>query len=102
MRPGRIAWPGGEPPDDAAAHERLVAEGFSPFQWSDAPGATYAPHAHPHDESLWVLAGRIDFVIDGETHRLGPGDRLYLPANTVHAAEAGPQGATYLIGQRLG
>jgi unsaturated pyranuronate lyase len=102
MRLERIAWTGGDPPDEAAVHERLVADGFSSFQWSDEPGATYEPHTHPHDESLWVLAGRIAFVIDGETHRLGPGDRLQLPANTVHAAEAGPEGATYVIGQRLG
>jgi quercetin dioxygenase-like cupin family protein len=102
MRLERIAWAGGEPPSEAAVHERLVADGFSPFQWSDAPGAVYESHSHPHDESLWVLAGRIDFVIVGESHRLGPGDRLQLPADTEHAAEAGPQGATYVIGQRLG
>jgi len=101
MRLGRIAWSGGEPPDEATVRERLVADGFTPFRWSDAPGATYEPHAHPHDESLWVLDGAIDFLIEGEVHRLGPGDRLQLPAHTVHAAEAGPQGATYLIGQRL-
>ena len=53
-----------------------------------------------HDESLWVVGGEITFGIDGQAHRLGPGDRLMLPAGTIHTAHAGPHGARYLIGQR--
>lgn len=99
MRLERIAWTEGAPPDEATARDRLAVDGFDAWAWTDSPGATYAPHRHEHDESLWVLAGEIAFVIDGETYRLGPGDRLRLPAGTVHAAEAGPAGATYLIGE---
>ena len=36
------------------------------------------------------------------TWRRAPGDRLMLPQGTVHTAIAGPQGATYLIGERSG
>jgi quercetin dioxygenase-like cupin family protein len=100
MRLERIAWAGGMPPDEAAARATLAADGFDAWSWTDAPGATYAPHSHDHDESLCVVAGEIAFVIGGRTYRLGPGDRLQLPAGTVHAAEAGPAGATYLVGER--
>ena len=58
------------------------------------------PHHHDHDESLCGVRGVITFHIDGVDHRLGPGDRLMLPRGTVHAATAGPDGATYLIGER--
>jgi quercetin dioxygenase-like cupin family protein len=68
--------------------------------WTDAPGAHYQPHTHEADESLWVLAGEMTFEVAGRSYRLGPGDRLALPAGTLHAATAGPAGATYLIGER--
>jgi len=100
MRLERIAWTEPEPPDEAFVRDRLVADGFTPFRWSDTPGSRYEPHTHPHDESLWLVAGEITFTIDDADHRLGVGDRLQLPANTIHAATAGPQGATYFVGQR--
>src|SRR5579884_1779079 len=61
--------------------------------------ARHAPHAHDRDESIWVVDGEITFAAAGRTFRLGPGDRLVLPAGTVHTAEAGPAGATYLVGE---
>jgi quercetin dioxygenase-like cupin family protein len=47
-----------------------------------------------------VLHGSIVLQVEGERHPLGPGDRLMLPKGTRHSAEVGPEGATYLIGQR--
>jgi quercetin dioxygenase-like cupin family protein len=47
-----------------------------------------------------VIEGEIVFGADGRDYRLGPGDRLMLPAGTVHAAHAGDVGARYLIGER--
>ena len=87
-------------PDEPGLRARLEAEGFSAWCWTDRAGATYAPHSHPHDESLWVVEGEITFGADGGTFRLRAGDGLMLPAGTVHTAVAGPAGATYLIGER--
>jgi len=100
MRLERIAWTGTAPLDEGTLRARLAADGFDAWSWTDQPGATYAPHRHENDESLWVITGEIAFVIDGNRYRLAPGDRLQLPAGTVHAAEAGPEGATYLVGER--
>ena len=100
MKLERIAWTGPGAPEEAALRRRLEAEGFAPFAWRDEPDADYAPHAHEHDESLWVIEGEIEFGVAGERYRLGPGDRLMLPKGTVHTARAGRQGARYLIGQR--
>ena len=98
----RIAWDGdgAGAPTERDLLGRLEAEGFEAFAWEDAPGADYQPHAHDHDESLWVIAGEITFGAGGEDYRLGPGDRLMLPRGTVHTARAGRGGARYLIGQR--
>lgn len=100
MRLERIPWTGADRPDEADLSRRLADEGFSAWRWSDAPGARYAPHAHDHDESLWVVAGSITFGVEGAAYRLDAGDRLMLPRGTVHTAEAGPAGATYLVGER--
>lgn len=100
MRLERIAWSGSGAPTEAALRRRLESEGFSVFAWGDAADATYSAHAHDHDESIWVVAGEMTFVAGGGELRLGPGDRLMLPGGTVHTARAGPEGATYLIGER--
>jgi quercetin dioxygenase-like cupin family protein len=94
-----IRWDGTEPPTERELRERLAAEGFEAFLWRDEPGADYQPHAHDHDESLWVVDGEIAFGVGGEEHRLRTGDRLNLPKGTVHTAHAGAAGATYLIGE---
>ena len=80
--------------------QRLESEGFEVFRWRDEPGVDYRPHTHDHDESLWVIEGAIVFSVGGREYRLEPGDRLTLPAGTVHTAQAGANGAAYLIGQR--
>jgi quercetin dioxygenase-like cupin family protein len=95
-----IAWDGDAAPEESDLRERLAREGFDAFVWSDGSGADYAPHRHECDESLWVVRGEITFGVADAHHRLGPGDRLMLPAGTLHEALAGPEGVTYLIGRR--
>ena len=100
MRLERIPWNGPDAPTERTLAARLAADGFESFVWIDPPDADYSPHAHDHDESLWVIDGEITFGAEGQELRLGPGDRLMLPKGTVHTARAGREGARYLIGER--
>jgi len=100
MRLARIPWTDPTPPTEGVLRQRLAADGFDAFAWRDLAAADYTPHQHDHDESLWVIEGEITFGVDGRDYRLGPGDRLMLPAGTVHTARVGPAGAHYLIGER--
>ena len=100
MRLELIPWPDRDAPTAAMLRERLEHDGFSVFQWTDDARAHYSSHSHDHDESIWVVSGEITFGAGGRQLRLGPGDRLMLPQGTVHTADAGPDGATYLIGER--
>ena len=100
MRLERIPWADADPPVESRLHATLERDGFDVFRWQDPPGADYSAHSHDHDESLWVVDGEITFGAARRSLRLGPGDRLMLPAGTVHTAHAGAAGATYLIGQR--
>lgn len=95
-----ISWPVNGEPEEGVLRQRLEAEGFAVWCWSDEAGTTYEPHSHEEDESLWVVDGEIVFGVDGSEYRMGRGDRLMLPRGTVHTATVGTAGATYLVGQR--
>ena len=95
-----IRWSEAGKPREGTLRQRLEAEGFEVFRWRDDAAADYQPHAHDHDESLWVIQGEITFGVGAERYALRPGDRLMLPKGTVHTALAGADGCLYLIGQR--
>lgn len=82
--------------DDRAA--RLRAEGLSPGSWSNGPGDRYGAHDHGYDKVIVVDHGSIRFGLPGLglSIELAEGDRLELPAFTVHDAAVGPDGATCL------
>ena len=88
-------------PAAADIKRRLESEGYRVFQWSDAPGTQYAPHAHAEDQSHWIISGVLELTVDGETYVLSAGDRDFLPANTLHSALVpGEAAVTYLIGAK--
>ncbi len=95
-----LTWPGDRALGENALRRSLEAEGFDVTLWRDPSDRAYAEHSHPHDESLWVVRGSIVLRVRGDDYPLGPGDRLMLPKDTPHTALAGPEGATYLIGQK--
>ncbi|MGH7899325.1 MAG: cupin domain-containing protein [Candidatus Binatia bacterium] len=95
-----IPWTEAKKPREGELKRRLAQDGFEVFRWRDDAGADYQPHAHDHDESLWVIQGAITFGIAGKTYSLGPGDRLMLPHGTVHTAHTGAAPCLYLIGQK--
>jgi quercetin dioxygenase-like cupin family protein len=80
------------------ARERLHAEGLQPSSWSNGPRDRYAAHQHPYDKVIVCGAGSIAFGLPDrdETIDLHPGDRLELPAGTLHDARVGAQGVCCL------
>lgn len=45
-------------------------------------------HAHPHEQVLMVLTGRVRMTIGGETHELGPREVAHLRPNVPHSLSA--------------
>jgi quercetin dioxygenase-like cupin family protein len=78
--------------------DRLRAEGLAPSSWSNGPNDTYPAHEHGYDKVLVVTDGSITFGLpaSGTQIVLETGDRLDLPAETVHQAIVGPAGVTCL------
>ena len=80
----------------------LRGEAASCYSWSNGPNDRYAAHSHPYEKVLYCVAGSITFVLEKEGRRLElkPGERMVLPAGTVHSAIVGPSGCTCIEGQR--
>jgi len=94
-------WSESLPPESEVLKARLLDEGYSVFQWSDAPGTKYGPHAHAEDQSHWILSGELELRVGHEIYTLRAGDRDFLPANTMHSAFVpGDKAVTYLIGAK--
>ena len=77
---------------------RETGGSWSLFEEQVPLGMGPPPHRHDWDEAYYILAGEIDFEIDGRLVRANPGDFNYLPRNTVHAFKgASADGARVLI-----
>ena len=81
---------------------RLRGEASGCYSWSNEPGDRYAPHSHTYEKVLYCVDGSITFVLEAEGRRLdlAAGDRMVLPAGTVHSAVVGPAGCTCIEGRR--
>lgn len=44
-------------------------------------------HNHPHEQTGYVISGRMTFTIDGEKHIAEPGDSWCIPGNVEHSVE---------------
>ncbi|MEI6044220.1 MAG: AraC family ligand binding domain-containing protein [Chloroflexota bacterium] len=95
-------WKGFIKPHRVGLELKMIAEGLSPFCWSNGPGYRYSPHRHSRTQILYVLEGSITFTLpDSQAEvELRIGDRLLLPANVLHSAVVGSQGVTCLDAER--
>lgn len=89
-----------ETPEDLMT--RLQAEATGCYSWSNGPGDRYGAHSHSYDKVLYCVDGSITFRLESEASLLEllPGDRMVLPAGTLHSAQAGPAGCTCIEGKR--
>jgi len=53
-------------------------------------GQSSAPHTHPNEQWIYLLAGRMRAVVDGQEREIGPGELIYIPADTVHSVDVLP------------
>lgn len=53
-------------------------------------GQSSAPHTHPNEQWIYLLAGRLRAVVDGAARDVGPGELVYIPAGVVHGVDVLP------------
>jgi quercetin dioxygenase-like cupin family protein len=51
------------------------------------PGHTPRPHSHHYEQIVYVVTGRLRFVIGDEEAELGPGEVVVIPPGVEHFAE---------------
>ena len=56
------------------------------LRFSHGEGAV--PHAHPQEQIMVVLRGRLQVTLGGQTRELGPGQGFLAPPNTPHHVTA--------------
>ena len=67
------------------------------------PGSFATRHKHPGEEIIYVLAGSLEYQIDGSPPVvLQPGNVLFVPAGAIHSARnvgkvRGAELATYIV-----
>jgi len=50
-------------------------------------GAHLPAHQHPHEQTGYLVSGRIDLTIDGSVHPVHPGDSWCIPGGATHSAK---------------
>ncbi len=50
-------------------------------------GSILPQHRHPHEQTGYLVSGRIRLIIDGKIHDCEPGDGWCIPAEVEHGAE---------------
>jgi quercetin dioxygenase-like cupin family protein len=58
---------------------------FSEFKMT--AGSQLPRHTHPHEQTGYLVSGRIRLTIGGETYEVEPGDSWCVPGNMEHQAE---------------
>lgn len=82
--------------------QKLRNEGFAHvYEWDDAPGTSYPPHAHKGKVSFYVTYGQVTVTIRDREIVVKEGQRLDIPVGIEHAMEVGPQGCTFIIGEEI-
>ena len=91
-------WADSTPPTESTLLRLCAEQGLSPYQWSNGPHDTYSAHSHSYAKVIYVVSGSITFGLPelDQQLTLKAGDRLDLPANTLHNAIVGPQGVACL------
>ena len=53
-----------------------------------APGIDFGLHRHDQEQFICVLEGVLEFTVDGETRRVGPGGVIHAPSGVEHGGRS--------------
>jgi quercetin dioxygenase-like cupin family protein len=51
-------------------------------------GKGLPPHAHPHEQTGYLISGRMSFIVGDESFEVEPGDSWSIQGEVAHSAEA--------------
>ena len=66
------------------ANKGYLFENFRLFHLRDRRAQQVETHYHEFDKALVFYSGSVDYIIEGVTYSLQPGDVLFVPHNAIH------------------
>lgn len=89
--PHVIPWSDSTAPTESTLKQLCADEGLGPYSWSNGPHDVYSAHTHSYDKVIYIVRGSITFSLPELDQKLTlkAGDRLDLPAGTIHDAATG-------------
>ena len=57
-------------------------------QFNIAQGSAIPPHSHPHEQTGFIVSGKLRLTVEDEVFEAQAGDSWCLPGGVEHAAEA--------------
>jgi quercetin dioxygenase-like cupin family protein len=69
-------------------HRLAASEQLYQMEVRLEPGSAVPLHQHPHEQTTYVIRGRLRVQIGDETIEAGPGSLAYFPSNVPHAVWA--------------
>ena len=76
------------PRHSTAYGELLTGRGIELGRLSFREGEGAERHRHPQEQIVYVVRGRVEVEVDGETAVLGPGDAFHAPPAVPHRLTA--------------
>ena len=95
-------WEAASPPTEDLLLRIMEGQGLNPYKWSNEPYDIYSAHKHNYNKVIYVVRGSITFGLPVVKQQvtLHTGDRLEIPAGTVHNAQVGLNGVICLEGRK--
>ena len=80
-----------QPEDGPMTEKRMMGlmerEGYEVAVYAYREGTVFPEHTHAQEKCDGVVEGLLRITVADASYDLAPGDRLYLPAGTPHAAQ---------------
>jgi quercetin dioxygenase-like cupin family protein len=69
---------------------RVIADGEKMMQVEVAfePNGVGALHSHPHEQTTYILEGRIVFTVEGQEREMRAGEVIVIPGGKTHGVVA--------------
>lgn len=66
----------------------IHSENMTFAYWTIAKDAALPEHSHHHEQVVNMLEGEFELTVDGQPHRLMPGDVVIIPGGVSHSGRA--------------
>ena len=85
---GKKSTDGYQQPVDGVELKTLVhGAKTSMHEFRMKKGGTLPLHSHPHEQTGYLISGKISLAIDSQNHEMNPGDSWNIPGDVEHSVE---------------